>query len=90
MATVDSQFKFFNTEAEARSRSRLKCDLATEISVPWGDRWDCKIVDMSERGFGIITSAKLRKGDVVDVESPTAKAKVIWTRDNRVGLKVAA
>lgn len=89
MATVESQLKF-NAEVEARSRSRLKCDVATEISVPWGDRWDCKIVDMSERGFGIVTSAKLRKGDIVDVESPTAKAKVIWIRDSRVGLRVAA
>jgi hypothetical protein len=89
MATVESQLKF-NAGAEARSRSRLKCDLATGISVPWGDRWDCKIVDMSERGFGIITSAKLKKGDIVNVENPMAKAKVIWIMDNRVGLKVAA
>ena len=89
MATAESQFKF-NTEVEARSRSRLKCEVATEISVPWGDRWDCKIVDMSERGFGIITSAKLRKGDIVDVQSPAAKAKVIWISDSRVGLRVAA
>ena len=89
MATAESQFKF-DAEVEARSRSRLKCEVATEISVPWGDRWDCKIVDMSERGFGIITSAKLRKGDIVDVQSPTAKAKVIWTSDRRVGLRVAA
>ncbi len=89
MATVESQFKF-NAEAEARSRSRLKCNLATGISVPWGDKWDCKIVDMSERGFGIITSAKLRKGDIVNVDSPTAKAKVIWIRDNRAGLRVGA
>jgi hypothetical protein len=45
---------------------------------------------MSERGFGIITSAKLRKGDIVAVQSPKARAKVIWIRDSRVGLRVAA
>ncbi|MGO9953862.1 MAG: PilZ domain-containing protein [Dissulfurispiraceae bacterium] len=89
MAAVESQLKP-NVGTEARSWSRLKCNLETEISVPWGDRWDCKIVDMSERGFGIITSAKLRKGDVVDVGTPKAKAKVVWARDNRVGLRVAA
>ena len=88
MATVESKSKF-NAEAEARSRSRLKCDLATGISVPWGDKWDCKIVDMSERGFGIITSARLRKGDIVNVESLKTNAKVIWMRDNRAGLRVA-
>jgi hypothetical protein len=56
--------------------------------VPWGDRWSCKIVDMSERGFGIVTSVKLRKGDMVNIATPEAKAKVVWMDKNRVGLRV--
>lgn len=89
MAISDSKLTH-GVRVEARSWSRLKCNLDTEISVPWGERWACKIVDMSERGFGVITSVKLRKGDWVNVENPKATAKVIWTMDNRVGLRVAA
>jgi hypothetical protein len=73
---------------ESRTLQRRKCDLATELMVPWGDRWSCKIVDMSERGFGIVTSVKLRKGDMVNIATPEAKAKVVWMDKNRVGLRV--
>lgn len=78
--------KLEDAGVEARSSVRLKCDLDTSISVSSGDRWDCKIVDMSEQGFGIITSAKLGKGDIVNVEISGTKAKVVWIRDNRAGL----
>jgi hypothetical protein len=76
------------TDTELRSLQRRKCDLATEVMVPWGDRWSCKIVDMSERGFGIVTTVKLRKGDTVSIAAPEAKAKVVWIDNNRAGLKV--
>lgn len=88
MVTSDSQLKL-DVGTEARTLARQKCDLETGISVPWGDRWDCKIVDMNERGFGIVTSARLRKGDMVNVEIPKSKAKVVWMKDNRAGLRVA-
>jgi len=73
---------------DLRSLQRRRCDLATELMVPWGDRWSCKIIDMSERGFGIVTSVKLRKGDMVNIAEPEAKARVVWMDNNRVGLRV--
>jgi hypothetical protein len=76
------------SQKESRSLQRRKCDLSTELIAPWGDRWSCKIVDMCERGFGIITSVKLRKGDMVNIASPEAKAKVVWIDNNRAGLRV--
>lgn len=73
---------------EARSISRNKCNLLTEISVAWGERWSCKIIDMSEHGFGMITDVRLRKGDKVHILEPDAQASVVWIRNNRVGLKI--
>ncbi|HMK59903.1 MAG TPA: PilZ domain-containing protein [Dissulfurispiraceae bacterium] len=76
------------TTGELRAWSRVKCDLSTMISVPWGESWDCRIINMSGRGFGIITNAKLRAGDVVQILEPKTKAKVIWCNGNMAGLKV--
>ncbi|HMK57190.1 MAG TPA: PilZ domain-containing protein [Dissulfurispiraceae bacterium] len=73
---------------ELRAWSRIKCDLSTMISVPWGESWECRIINMSGRGFGIMTQARLRTGDMVDILEPKTKAKVVWCRDNMAGLKV--
>jgi hypothetical protein len=75
-------------DKDARLLQRRKCDLVTEVIVPWGDRWSCQIVDMSERGFGIVTTVKLRKGDMVNIAAPEAKAKVVWMDNNRAGLRI--
>ena len=87
MTTVEGWSTGLNVE-ELRSCSRIKCDLPTVISLPWGESWDCKIINMSQRGFGIITNAKLRTGDTVHIQEPRAKAKVVWFKDNMMGLKV--
>ncbi len=76
------------SSSEARSIPRFKCNVAAEISVSWGERWSCKIIDMSERGFGITTDVRLRKGDKVHISDPGVEASVVWIRNNRVGLKV--
>jgi len=75
-------------DTESRSLQRRKCDLETELMVPWGDRWSCQIVDMSERGFGIVTTVKLRKGDMVNISALDAKAKVVWIDKGRAGLRI--
>jgi hypothetical protein len=87
MCAIESALKDIR-EKDARSLQRRKCDLATDLIVPWGDRWSCKIVDMSERGFGIVTTVKLRKGDMVNISALDAKAKVVWIDKDRAGLRV--
>ena len=73
--------------AEDRIWPRLKCDLITECSA-FGVRWVCHIVDLSQRGLGIVSSAKLYKGDTLDISDPRTKARVVWVEKGRVGLKV--
>jgi hypothetical protein len=73
--------------AEDRIWPRLKCDFITECSA-FGVRWVCNIVDLSQRGLGIVSSAKLYKGDTVDISEPRTKAQVVWVEKGRVGLKV--
>ena len=72
---------------ENRMWPRLKCDIDTYCAA-FPDQWSCKIVDLSERGMGIVSSTKLFKGAMVNVMDPRAKAKVIWMKDNRAGLKI--
>jgi len=64
----------------------MKCDYTTECSDAFGRRWTCKIVDLSERGLGIISSAKLRKGETLTIADPGTKARVVWVDENRAGL----
>jgi len=42
----------------------------------------------SQRGFGIVTEVKLRKGDKVNIIDPQTKAKIAWTKNNIVGLAI--
>ncbi len=77
-----------NSQNYSRSLPRSKCSFPTEISVAWGDKWACKIIDMSEGGIGIITSGHFRRGDKVQIADPEVKACVIWIQDDRVGLKI--
>ncbi len=71
---------------EARFLPRLKCNFDTAISIACGEIWSCKIIDMSQRGIGIITDLKLKKGDKVHITDPDADAEVVWSRHNRAGL----
>jgi hypothetical protein len=73
---------------EARSWQRINCNLHTQIAVAGGERWDCTIINISQRGFGIVTEVKLRKGDKVNIIDPQTKAKIAWTKNNLVGLAI--
>lgn len=75
------------TLEEGRMWPRLECDFIGECSAA-GEKWVCKIVDMSQRGMCIISSAKLRKGDIVTISDPSTKAKVVWVDKDRAGFKV--
>jgi hypothetical protein len=80
--------KSMNTSlAEGRIWPRLECDFLAECSA-FGVKWVCKIVDISQRGMGIVSTANLHKGDRVDISDPSTKAQVVWVEDERAGLKV--
>jgi hypothetical protein len=72
---------------EDRAWPRLNYEINTEMIV-YGERQPCKIVDQCEAGFGIISSLKLHKGDMVEFVDPSANAEVIWAQNCRAGLKV--
>jgi hypothetical protein len=36
---------------------------------------------------GMVSSAKLHKGDIVHFADPRTKAQVVWAEDRRAGLK---
>lgn len=73
---------------EERFWPRLKCKVGTCFSDDRGTEWECDIIDVSESGFGIITDAKLLRGKTVTLTSPALKATVIWTRNNKAGLRI--
>jgi hypothetical protein len=73
--------------AEKRRRPRHLCAIPTELIDSAGKLWSCKIVDMSENGFGIITPASLKRGSALSIVKPSILAEVVWARENRAGLK---
>ena len=77
-----------DTYCEKRRRPRLDCAVVTEFADPRGNTWSCKIVDMSESGFGIATSARLSMGNTVNIIRPAVEAKVVWVGDNKAGLRI--
>jgi hypothetical protein len=72
---------------EKRNRPRLSCAIPTEMMDPKGKLWGCKIVDMSENGFGIITTASLKLGSTLNILKPSIQTQVVWIKDNRAGLR---
>jgi hypothetical protein len=74
-------------KAEDRAWPRFDCEITTELIVS-GKRWPCKIIDMGEMSFGIITSLKLHKGDIVEIADPRTKAQAVWAENGRAGLNV--
>ena len=71
---------------ERRIWQRIQCDFPADCSVN-GNRWSCKIVDVSERGMGLVSPVKLNKGDMVNIEDPGTKARVVWADEGRAGLE---
>ena len=74
--------------SEKRRRNRTMCALVTELTDTKGRTWSCRIVDMSESGLGILTSARLMMGTTVNILSPTVEAEVVWTMENKTGLRI--
>jgi hypothetical protein len=75
------------TYYEKRRRARHSCAIPTELIDAAGRTWSCKIVDMSESGFGITTLAALRKGSVMNIVKPSIVAEVVWASENKAGLR---
>jgi hypothetical protein len=50
----------------------------TECLDDFGNKWACKIVDISERGLGSIMRAAFCRGDIVYIADPKTKARVVW------------
>ena len=73
---------------EERFWSRLKCNYITVCHDSLGNRCTCKIIDISGRGLGIVSTAVLRKGERVSIADPKTKAVVVWVANGRAGLRV--
>jgi|GEM_PF-696785 len=72
---------------EQRRKPRHKCEINSELMDSSGRLWSCKIVDMSEVGIGIYTPAELSRGYSLNIVKPNIKVEVLWSRDNRAGLR---
>ena len=73
---------------EKRRRPRLDCSVSAEFTDFKGNIWSCRILNMSESGLGITTGAHLQIGNTVNIVRPSMEAKVVWTADNKAGLRI--
>jgi hypothetical protein len=73
--------------AENRLWRRYKCNIES-CCFSRERRWECKIVDLSERGMGIATTSSIKKGTIVNFTDPLTRAMVVWSAENRAGLKI--
>ncbi len=73
---------------EERFWPRFKCKVNTQISDDSGAKWDCDIIDVSESGVCIVTSARLKRGKMVSIAEPMMKAGVVWVRNDKAGLMI--
>ena len=80
--------KKMDNDGERRRRPRIKCAVVTRLTDNRGAAWSCKIIDFSEKGLCISTSASLNAGNIINVSRPAIEAKVIWSTDNRAGLTI--
>lgn len=89
MGTIEKAMEHVALEENRENRvwARLKCDITTDCYA-FRDRWACKIIDLSERGLGIVSAAMLQKGAIVNFNDPRAKAQVVWVNGKRAGLKI--
>jgi hypothetical protein len=76
-----------DTYYEKRRKPRHTCAIPTELIDAAGKTWSCRIVDMSESGFGIISPASLKRGGSMNILKPSIMAEVVWARENKVGLR---
>ena len=90
MSMWDTFFKRHHKDfsCEKRHRSRRRCTVAAEFTDLKGNVWNCEIVDMSESGLSVATSAQLAMGNTVNIIRPSVEAKVVWVEDNKAGLSI--
>jgi hypothetical protein len=74
-------------KAENRAWPRINCEINTEFIVS-GKHWPCKIIDLGELSFGIISNLNLHKGDIVEIADPKTKTRAVWAENGRAGLHV--
>jgi hypothetical protein len=72
---------------ENRMWPRIKCDIDAYCTI-FMDQWPCKIIDLSERGMGIEPKGKLYMGSIITISDPRVRAKVVWMKNDRAGLKI--
>ena len=73
--------------AENRMWQRIQCNIDS-CCYSLKERWACRIVDLSERGIGIVVTSTLTKGTMVNFTEPQTMAQVIWSEENKAGLRV--
>ena len=85
---MDACNSYFDSDSpdEARFWPRMTCDFVTEFYDAERNKWICNVVDISGNGFGIITDAKLMRGDLVSIVRPMTKVRVVWIHKDRAGL----
>jgi hypothetical protein len=72
---------------EKRIYPRMNCSLDTQLTA-FTYQWPCKIVDISEVGFGVVLTMNLSRGVIVHLADPMVNARVVWSRHNRAGLEI--
>jgi hypothetical protein len=73
--------------ADDRVWPRIECAFSAECSA-FGHQWSCEVVNLSEKGLGIISAIKLKKGDIITFDDPKTKTEVVWAEESRAGLKI--
>ena len=89
MGILNALFKkrIANTHHEKRGKPRYTCAIPTELMDAAGRIWGCRIVDISETGFSIVSPASLNKGSIMNILKPSIVAEVVWAHDNKAGLR---
>ena len=87
MGTIENPLQKYQSKEE-RVWPRLKCKYITEYHDSLGNRCICRIVDISGRGLGIVSSAVLRTGERVSIADPKTKAVVVWVAKGRAGFRI--
>ena len=75
---------------EKRKRQRVKCTSEAKFIYTNQSIYSCKIVDMSESGVAISSSADLEVGGILNFIRPAMEVEVIWTLENKAGLKIVS
>src|ERR1700690_3191207 len=70
---------------EKRRSERTKCAAAAKLADASQSKRSFTIVDISESGVGIASSANLEVGNILHFTRPAMEAEVVWAADNKAG-----